>query len=320
MNIRIGCPGCQRAIECQAGQAGEVVACPGCGQRMRVPAAPPPPPPPPPPLPPSLREPILDDDVRDVSKRAPSRRGRPVLPAGAPADVLGETIAEFSTWGGWLLGFAGFFLLLGMVFGCAGAMGGRRLVGLAMTGLLFCLLSVIPAIYGFMRLGRRVIVCDNGLVDCWAGRVRYWTWDQVDHFYLSITAVFVNGVHNHTKHVYDVHTSTGEKLTYTEAFEGAEELGVLLAGEIARAKFTPTLEAMERGHWIDFGRFELGKAGLRAGRATLPWGEVEEFSVNKGVLRIFPRDGGAWESVPVTEVPNLQLLLRLGDHCKRAYA
>ena len=190
-----------------------------------------------------------------------------------------------------------------------------------MLGLIAFIAGAIMAGVSFQHLGRRLVICDNGLVDCWLGRATSWTWDEVDGFRMALTRVIVNGVYSHTRARFTVTFATGGTRVYTEAFGRPEELGILLGGEIARAKFTSSVEAIQAGRWVAFGPLELGRAGARERRDVLPWNEIEDFSTNKGVLRIFPRGTmNAWASFDVNEIPNYELLVRLAEHCRRVFA
>jgi hypothetical protein len=94
--ISVTCQGCKKKLQAKAALAGKAVKCPGCGQAVRIPAAPAPAPPPAaaPPPPPPAPAPAAngDDEWMDVNEAAappPAATGAgPAAPGGQGAELL----------------------------------------------------------------------------------------------------------------------------------------------------------------------------------------------------------------------------------------
>ncbi|MBY0229423.1 MAG: hypothetical protein K2W96_09105 [Gemmataceae bacterium] len=155
MSLRIACPGCKQPLECRPEHAGMAVACPECGQRMRVPGVPvavpvPPmelPAPPPPPLPPPPRDPVEEREPRprlntsgednpfalgddgDIL-RAGASRLQPRLPASVSRDLVGEPVREFEQAGStWMLLAGAGGIVAGLLLFALAVFGGGRVAG-----------------------------------------------------------------------------------------------------------------------------------------------------------------------------------------------
>jgi len=187
--------------------------------------------------------------------------------------------------------------------------GGARL---AAAGLIAGFFGMFLVFLGLYRLGWRVVVCEQGFVDCNLFRSRAWRWEEVVGVYQSITRVFVKGSYSHTAYLYRVRMLDGTWVDYTEAYENVALLGRRLQDEVAAA-IAPRMEAaFAAGEWLDFDAVEISLRGIRQGRDEIAWADVEELGAERGEVIIrqrFRRE--PWACVSVFDIANLPLFSRL---------
>ncbi|MET8796667.1 DUF6585 family protein [Nocardia sp. NPDC004568] len=145
-------------------------------------------------------------------------------------------------------------------------------------------------------------------------------WDEV-RLLRSVVDKYHNGVYRETIHKYTFLRQDGSKLVLDSAHFPSGEVGVL--GEAAEQRISAVrlpraLEALAAGKQLDFGDLSVDIHGLSGRRGTLTWSEIGTIDVNAGVVRI--EQAGKWlkwSKVPVSEIPDVTVLLVLADTLRR---
>jgi hypothetical protein len=283
MTIRLSCPSCGRPVDCPDDRAGMVEICPHCQEKMRVPDTP-----------------RRDDRPR---RDRPRRRERIDVPANTSLREVGEPLREFKVTG------ATFKLVIGIVL----CVFGVPFLLFPPLGLAFLGIGIWLIVTGVRGSGRRLIICEDGFLDCRGSDTLDVTWLEVDAVYEKITR-FVNewGAHIRTEFLYTVVLESGKTYTYTQEFSDVETLGNQLQRGVAEAHFPRALKALENGKWLDFDDIRISRRGIELHGDRLPWDEVGEFSAENGYLSIYQRfSNREFAQVAFAKIPNVKLLTML---------
>lgn len=317
--MRLRCPGCGQPIEAPGEQAGAVITC-ACGQKMRVPSAPPAtaPPSPPPPVP---AKPVakgnpfadLNDEGVEIAA-APRRRFRADLPAGTP-QPLGGLVAAFAPpyrIGDTILApLALVFGLATMMVVCAGASvlraDPRFLAGMAVAGVSLLAYGGRLLYRSLRGLGRRVYVCEHGLYDVGLAVRRAVLWEEISDVHQMSEQTL-----NRKARRVEVLTHSGACLVYTDAIEGVVALSNLIQDGVVRDRLPPALGTLRAGRPVHFGPLSVTREGIECDRHFLRWDDVDSVDVTRDLVLIRKRHGrGAWAEVALAEVPNVRVFEKL---------
>ncbi|WP_033217759.1 DUF6585 family protein [Kitasatospora phosalacinea] len=196
-----------------------------------------------------------------------------------------------------------------------------RLLGLAVFGLFGLLAFVLPGLYFLWLLwqtpnlnrkqaARRIHCFEHGLVlDEPSGPVAF-RWDAVSVLQ-RITRRYVNGVYVGTNYDYRLFRPDGTKGRLTGFYADPEVWGAAIQHEITRAQLAGALALLNGGGTVHFGDMVVNAAGVAtANRAGVPWGEIEQVEVRRGMVAL--RKAGKWmpwSNTPVHKIPNFFLFL-----------
>lgn len=124
---------------------------------------------------------------------------------------------------------------------------------------------------------------------------------------------YFGGLFRRTVYRFTLTTIRGEKMVLSNLYRRVEQLI-----EQIEQKVYPLLEAyiadrLAKGEKVAFGDdLRLSSAGLHAPPGELPWSQLENFKVGGGRLSLIARpDKAEWLSLPLSEIDNIPLLLKL---------
>jgi hypothetical protein len=343
MPLKITCPNCRNPSHFNDADAGAVVACPGCGKRLRLPRRPQPRPAPPP------LEPVLLEELEPVDEPTPAvaiAPGQPPLgplrqddadnpDAGAErqqarkARKLGPVLASYPITGSSLLWrtVLGVGVCLGgltlVVLGIlAGLDIGKTSAGEAVLGLVLCegFGAATVALGGYLLLraardrGKKVLLSRKGFAVVQRGRRTVYHWKDVLAQYQSITEHYYNGAYTHTTHVYTLECVSGERVVFNDSLRNVKKLGEAVAEEITRRELPAAREQYDAGDLVAFGKLGVSRKGLTYGKAFLPWREVSGVRIHEGQVSVGKKGKWLnWCSIGAASIPNLFVFLALVD-------
>jgi hypothetical protein len=124
---------------------------------------------------------------------------------------------------------------------------------------------------------------------------------------------YFGGLFRRTVFRFTLTTIRGEKMVLSNLYRRVEQLV-----ERIEQRVYPLLEAymadrLAKGEKVAFGDdLRLSSAGLHAAGGDLPWAALEGFKVGGGRLSLVTgAEKAEWLSVPLTEIDNIPLLLKL---------
>lgn len=115
-----------------------------------------------------------------------------------------------------------------------------------------------------------------------------------------------------------VRRADGTTAKLTPAVSAYPELAVYVQRETFRALWPATLARFRAGERVEFGPFEVSRAGLRYEKTVLPWADLSDVAVSSKSLTV-KRKGKwlPWVSKELDEVPNPHVLLALIEEARR---
>jgi hypothetical protein len=348
--IRINCPKCQLLLQTADSAAGQVIACPKCGQQMRVAGLPPTAPVAPTDDVPVLSEfepgqdvPTLEeadergresDALPSVSflKRKADQSLLDTLPEGAPQEALelGKPFArflgsdqdtlEYLKAGGLLAVFL--FIALAVVLGVRGNPWGKIVFGYGLLVLILGALTFLLVIaIKSAATQREVLICPDGLIYILGKKVVVCHWDKVQSVTFAITRIVDQyGNHRRTVHNYWIRMLNGVPVHLNDSLEDIQALGSHVLAETTRRLLARSWEQFNAGQKVLFGAFVLDKQTLSFGGRMARWENVVSFTVVRGKVRARLRnDDEYFAEQPLHDVPNPYVLLAMTDALIREY-
>jgi hypothetical protein len=250
---------------------------------------------------------------------AVAQRNRPVRPAllvplpevlPQEAERLGPPTAVFHTM---TSGHAFIFVLIGLVFGVAGAVGivavaqgqfGGQMPKLAVV----CTIAAVAATtHGLRCLWSRyhVLICPEGFVRLSGDRAEVCRWDEIDTFEEKVEAQRKDQLWT----VYRLRRTDGVPFVFKgNHLENTRKFGQILRQEILRWRLPDLVQQLNKGGTVVFGRLQVGPAGVANGLRTLSWDEIAGIEVNKERLTILSRGNPhRWCKIKIADIPNALL-------------
>lgn len=252
--------------------------------------------------------------------QSPSISTIPNVVSLAATNQLGEPQAEFKVGYGKLIittiiaCFIGVllfgFLTYATLFLDSSVNGGGVLILL-----LFTLFFLAGGLYYLLRpilFSDAVYLYTNGFIYHKKERYDVYRWSDLAEIWQQVTKRYYNGVYTGTTHKYTVHRKDGTQLILNDRFAKVEQLGNIISQQIYRNLFPVCLDAYRAGQVLTFGPVSISQQGVSNGKEWLPWQEVKDFSVNRGILTV-KRQGKmlTWCSYPASKIPNLAVLMGL---------
>jgi hypothetical protein len=91
-----------------------------------------------------------------------------------------------------------------------------------------------------------------------------------------------------------------------------DRLGWDLHQFMARVHLPAARQALESGQWVRFDDISISKQGLAMDDDQLPWDRIGRIEPESGRLCIYePYSNSSWAEVPIHDVPNYAVFLRL---------
>ncbi|MGW4896035.1 DUF6585 family protein [Kitasatospora sp. NPDC004240] len=243
----------------------------------------------------------------------------PVLAELADATGLGPHEASFRA-GPQAFDFKrlviGAFVLFGLHFATTHGMDDPAPKGEPLAlGVLATALGLWTIMAPLVATRRHLHLFENGFIHVNGERHEAFHLDRLQAFQQKATEHYVNGGYQGTSHDITVRRADGLKLTLTNRYSDIGEFARAVAAKYSARRLPRLIEACHCGEDVPFGPLTINLQGLRKGRKTLPWDQVERVVLHKGRLKIH-RTGAfmAWADVSsdaVAGITDFNALLQL---------
>jgi hypothetical protein len=92
-----------------------------------------------------------------------------------------------------------------------------------------------------------------------------------------------------------------------------EELAIIIQAAILPGLYEQAAQQYNAGQRLVFGPVTIDKAGIQIGKKTYAWTEVQQVSIQRGILKVSKTEGGWFSgaSASVSVIPNLNVLVNI---------
>jgi len=175
------------------------------------------------------------------------------------------------------------------------------------------LLSLIFAGIAYANWVKAILLYQNGFAYKDRRGLHPWRWRDVTALRMAVTRHDVFGMHTGTTHAYTVENRSGKRLVLNDSFSRVEELARAIEENTFPSLFEQADQQYSAGGNLTFGPVMVNKAGIQFGRKSYGWGEVQQVSIQQGVLKVSKKGGGLFSGAraAAAAIPNLRVLLAL---------
>lgn len=162
---------------------------------------------------------------------------------------------------------------------------------------------------------REVIVYENGFTYRQGSQIGYFRFVDITRIHQQAERVSYFGIFKRDLITYTLHTEQAEVLHVNVVYKDVARLGLLLENKITAARQTIVEAQLEAGASVEFGGLMLTGSGLHYAEQELTWDDFGKVAIERGALRLFDRSQSEQIVIPLAELDNLMLLVKmLRDH------
>lgn len=175
--------------------------------------------------------------------------------------------------------------------------------------------SLIFAGVAYANWTKAIVLYQNGFTYKDRRGLHPWRWRDVAALRMAVTRHDVLGIHTGTTHAYTLENRNGNRLALNDGFSRMEELARVIEENTFSLLFEQAAQQYNFGRNLTFGPVMVNKAGIQVGRKSYGWGEVQQVSIQQGILKV-SKKGGGWfngASAAASNIPNLRVLLDVID-------
>ena len=123
---------------------------------------------------------------------------------------------------------------------------------------------------------------------------------------------YFGGLFRRDVYTFTIRTYRNEVIKLTNLYTDIEKLGNNLEVGINSVLDQKIRQALTRGEAVSFGAsFDISTEGIRADEQNLPWADFGGFGTKQGQLTLSTKTGDLWYQIPLEEVDNLSLLVKI---------
>jgi hypothetical protein len=175
------------------------------------------------------------------------------------------------------------------------------------------LLGLVAGWSAYVNWNKGVVVYDRGFAIRDRNGVRTWRWEDVVSMTAAVTRHYTNGIYTGTTHVYSLFNRQNQRLVLSDIYTKVEELAKAIQDAIYPGLFDQAAQQYNAGQRLVFGSVAISTAGIQIGKKMFPWTDVQQVSIQKGILKVSKKDGGWFggASASAAVIPNLNVLLNI---------
>jgi type IV secretory pathway VirB3-like protein len=173
------------------------------------------------------------------------------------------------------------------------------------------IIAVILAISALSNSNLRIYHFEQGLIRAKGKQTEVVRWEHVRALFVKIT----NSRYG-TQHLYTIERNDGASIKVT-AVKGIEVLGQNIQQAILYALWPSAVASYQAGNTLNFGPLNVSMQGISKGNNLLPWNQVQEVNVKRGIVSV--KSAGKtlrWSSTFVRKLPNFIIFMRLCDYAR----
>jgi hypothetical protein len=227
---------------------------------------------------------------------------------------IGSLVTFFIFIGGSILVFLyGFYITYVAIQKHGPAMIGDKLTVPVIIALVMLLIGLAVGRFAYENWSKGVAVYDQGLVVRDRKGIKPWRWEEIVSLKAAVTRHYIFGIYAGTTHRYSLFNHRNQRLVFGEMYARVEELAKIIQDGISPILYGRAAQKYNTGQTLVFGPVAISKSGIRIGKKVYPWSEVEQVSIQQGILKVTKKDGRRFSgaSASASVIPNLNILLSI---------
>jgi hypothetical protein len=165
----------------------------------------------------------------------------------------------------------------------------------------------------YVNWKKGVAVYDRGFAVRDRKGIQIWRWEEIVSLTADVTRHHTAGIYIGTTHVYRLYNRQNQRLVLGDMYTKVEELAKVIQDAIFPILYDQAAKKYNSGQRLIFGPVAISKAGTQIGNRTYPWTEVQQVSIQRGILKVSKKGGGWFSGVSASaaDIPNLSVLLNI---------
>jgi hypothetical protein len=158
-----------------------------------------------------------------------------------------------------------------------------------------------------------VAVYEGGIAIRDRNGIQSWRWEEIVSLTAAVTRHHFIGIETGTTHVYKLYNRQNQRFLFRDIYTNVEELAKAIQDGIFPSVYERAARQYAAGQKIIFGRVAISQSGIQIGKKTFPWSEVQQVSIQRGILKVAKR-GSSWlgrANASAPAIPNLNVLLNI---------
>jgi hypothetical protein len=190
-----------------------------------------------------------------------------------------------------------------------------KLTGPAIFAFVLFLLGIWTGWLAYANWNKGAVAYEKGFAYRDRKGIQAWRWEDLVSQTAAVTRHYTNGIYTGTTHVYTLFNREGTRLVLNDSLAKVEELAALVEEGSFPLLYEKAAQLYNTGQTLTFGPVAISKAGIQIGKKTYPWQEVQQVSIQQGVVKVSRKDGGWFSgaSAMASTIPNLRILLSIID-------
>jgi hypothetical protein len=167
----------------------------------------------------------------------------------------------------------------------------------------------------YLNWPKAIALFEGGFTILDRSGLRSWRWEEITSVYASVTRGMHRNAATGARHRYTLVDRNGKQIVLDDTWKRVDALAANVRERVAPRLYLHTADAFNRGETLRFGPLLMSKeGGIQLGKKAHHWKDILEVAVKDGFVVITPggeRKGHKRERVPVSTVPNLDVLVSL---------
>ena len=167
--------------------------------------------------------------------------------------------------------------------------------------------------WAYANWSKGVAVYERGLVVHDRKGLQFWRWEEIVSLTAAVTRPYLRGNSTGMTHVYRLTNRQNQRLVLNDGFSRVEELALIIQAAITPILYDRAAQQYNAGQLLVFGPVTISQGGIQIGKKTVPWAEVQQVSVQQGILKVSQKEADWFSGARVSTavIPNLQVLLNI---------
>jgi hypothetical protein len=193
------------------------------------------------------------------------------------------------------------------------AMIGDKLTVPVIIAFVMLLLGLAAGRSAYVNWSKGVAVYDQGFAVRQRKGIQTWRWEEVVSLTAAVTRHYTAGIYTGTTHAYSLFNHQNQRLVLGDIYTKVEELAKAIQESIFPILYGWAAQEYNAGQTLVFGPVAISQAGIRLGKKKYSWIEVQQVSIQNGILKVSKKGGGKFSgaSASASVIPNLNVLLNI---------